>query len=82
MEKEQLSEQPPEQAETADQDPEERQVDEQLPEDGDSQSMDEAQMSREQWLNRIPDDPAGLLRRKFQYQYSRRQRAPTEQQQW
>ena len=24
----------------------------------------------EQWLRRIPDDPAGLLRRKFQYQYN------------
>ena len=23
----------------------------------------------QQWLRRIPDDPGGLLRRKFQYQY-------------
>ncbi len=26
----------------------------------------------EQWLRRIPDDPGGLLRRKFLYQYARR----------
>jgi len=27
----------------------------------------------EQWLRRIPDDPGGLLRRKFQFQYRQRQ---------
>ena len=32
---------------------------------------DENQQANEQWLNRIPDDPAGLLRRKFKYQYGR-----------
>jgi len=26
----------------------------------------------DQWLRRIPDDPAGLLRRKFLYQYRQR----------
>jgi len=31
----------------------------------------EEQMAAEQWLRRIPDDPGGLLRRKFQYQYQR-----------
>ena len=29
----------------------------------------EAQQAAEQWLRRIPDDPSGLLRRKFLYQY-------------
>ncbi len=29
--------------------------------------------ANEQWLRRIPDDPGGLLRRKFQYQYQQRQ---------
>ncbi len=29
----------------------------------------EDQQAMEQWLRRIPDDPGGLLRRKFQYQY-------------
>lgn len=32
----------------------------------------EQQQAAEQWLRRIPDDPGGLLRRKFQYQYGRR----------
>lgn len=33
----------------------------------------EDQQANEQWLRRIPDDPGGLLRRKFQYQYQQRQ---------
>ncbi len=31
----------------------------------------ERQQALEQWLRRIPDDPGGLLRRKFRYQYQR-----------
>lgn len=34
---------------------------------------DEKQQANEQWLKRIPDDPAGLLKRKFKYQYGRRE---------
>lgn len=34
----------------------------------------EEQQAHEQWLKRIPDDPGGLLRRKFQYQYEQRER--------
>ena len=34
----------------------------------------EEQQANEQWLKRIPDDPAGLLNRKFKYQYSQRNR--------
>ena len=34
-----------------------------------SAAPDEAQLAEEQWLRRIPDDPGGLLRRKFRYQY-------------
>ena len=30
------------------------------------------QIAAEQWLRRIPDDPAGLLRRKLRYQYIQR----------
>ncbi|MDH3643167.1 MAG: VWA domain-containing protein [Gammaproteobacteria bacterium] len=37
-----------------------------------SESADESRQAMKQWLRRIPDDPAGLLRRKFRYQYSRR----------
>jgi Ca-activated chloride channel family protein len=32
----------------------------------------EQQQADERWLRRIPDDPGGLLRRKFLYQYSQR----------
>ncbi len=35
---------------------------------------DEEQQANEQWLKRIPDDPAGLLKRKFKYQYGQRER--------
>jgi Ca-activated chloride channel family protein len=39
---------------------------------------DPGREQREQWLRRVPDDPGGLLKRKFQYQYRRQQQ---EQQQ-
>lgn len=41
--------------------------------------IDEQQQSTEQWLRRIPDDPSGLLERKFKYQYQQRRdnRAPS-----
>jgi len=35
----------------------------------------EQQQADERWLRRIPDDPGGLLRRKFLYQYSQREHA-------
>ncbi len=34
----------------------------------------EEKMAAEQWLRRIPDDPSGLLRRKFERQYQRQLR--------
>lgn len=37
-----------------------------------TQQADEAQQALAQWLRRIPDDPGGLLRRKFLYQYQGR----------
>ena len=36
--------------------------------------LDEEQQAEEQWLRRIPDDPSGLLRRKFKYMYSKEKR--------
>ncbi|MDH3640660.1 MAG: tetratricopeptide repeat protein, partial [Gammaproteobacteria bacterium] len=39
-----------------------------------SEPEDESQQAMQQWLRRIKDDPGGLLRRKFKYQYSRRPR--------
>ena len=48
------------------------------PDAANSQSMDtmstEEKQASEQWLKRIPDDPAGLLKRKFKYQYDQRGR--------
>lgn len=38
----------------------------------------EERLAAEQWLRRIPDDPGGLLRRKFQYQYQQRRRGPDD----
>lgn len=52
-----------------------------------SQGIDE-QLSREeqqalkQWLNRVPDDPGGLLRRKFLYQYQQRGEQEEGEVQW
>ncbi len=40
--------------------------------EGDS-PHDEHQQAVEQWMERVPDDPGGLLRRKFQLEYQRRQ---------
>ena len=43
----------------------------------------EADQATEQWLRRIPDDPGGLWRRKFLYQYQRSQgTAGDEEQAW
>ena len=44
---------------------------EQLAQTGDPKTAEE-QQATEQWLRRIPDDPSGLLRRKFRYQYQQR----------
>jgi Ca-activated chloride channel family protein len=49
----------------------------------DDNPPDEEQLAAEQWLRRIPDDPGGLLRRKFRYQYQQRAREPEpEEQAW
>jgi Ca-activated chloride channel homolog len=37
-------------------------------------SRDEQQEALDQWLRRVPDDPGGLLRRKFQYEANQRMR--------
>lgn len=39
----------------------------------DGKSRDEKQQAVDQWLQRVPDDPGGLLRRKFQLESERRQ---------
>ena len=42
----------------------------------------EQQQAMEQWLRRIPDDPGGLLRRKFRYQYQRYRRDQEGNEAW
>ena len=42
----------------------------------------EEQQALEQWLRQIPDDPGGLLRRKFALEAQRRRNTISEQQQW
>lgn len=41
-----------------------------------------SEQAEAQWLRRIPDDPGGLLRNKFKYQYSRQQQPSQEQESW
>ncbi len=43
---------------------------------------DESQQAIAQWLRRIPDDPGGLLRRKFLYQSQQQTRTKPEEQTW
>jgi Ca-activated chloride channel family protein len=42
----------------------------------------EQKQAQEQWLKRIPDDPAGLLKRKFKYQYSQRNQSTQQEKTW
>ena len=42
-------------------------------ESSDVKLNNEQRQANEQWLNRIPDDPSGLLKRKFKYQYNQRE---------
>ena len=41
-----------------------------------------SEQAAEQWLRKIPDDPGGLLRRKFRYQYQNRGDSTTESNPW
>ena len=50
--------------------------------DTESSEYDESEQASEQWLKRIPDDPAGLLKRKFKYQYGKRPRKTTNTNPW
>ena len=43
------------------------------------QPPDETIQANEQWLRRIPDNPGGLLKRKFQYQYRQRNRPSADE---
>lgn len=67
--------------------PEPEQAEQQKAEDQQAQQAteaeyDESKQANEQWLNRIPDDPAGLLKRKFKYQYGQRGRKTGNDKAW
>lgn len=47
----------------------------------DEQSRKTQQLTK-QWLRRIPDDPGGLMRNKFRYQYKRQQQHRSEEKNW
>lgn len=46
------------------------------------ESPDESEQANEQWLKRIPDDPAGLLKRKFKYQYGQKKNRTESNENW
>jgi Ca-activated chloride channel family protein len=52
------------------------------PSDAEHDERRETSQADEQWLRRIPDDPGGLLRRKFYYQYSQSNRTPSSDTPW
>lgn len=61
----------------------ERESEQSLQAASDRESMpDEEAQAMEQWLRKIPDDPGGLLRRKFYYQYQQQPRPRQEDEQW
>ena len=43
---------------------------------------EEDEQAMEQWLRRIPDDPGGLLRRKFRNEHQRRGAPADESEDW
>lgn len=45
-------------------------------------SITEDEKATEQWLKRVPDDPGGLLRRKFHYQYKQIPNQSDEDEPW
>lgn len=62
------------QDQTQQEEPPEKPPEEQEPEEAEIAERDEKQEALEQWLRRVPDDPGGLLRRKFQHETKQRLR--------
>ncbi len=59
--------------------PGDEQEQQQQPDPADEEPMnDEEQQAVEQWLRRVPDDPGGLLRRKFRLQHQQRGSPPAD----
>lgn len=66
--------QPPEDTDSSSEQPESDSSQDPSQTDEGESSRDEKQDALEQWLRRVPDDPGGLLRRKFQYETNQRLR--------
>ena len=65
------------------QDGENDEAEEQAKSSQDFSETTETDIATEQWLRRIPDDPGGLMRRKFQYQYQQQsQQRNSEMEPW
>ncbi len=79
---EQLQEQDKAQSEQTSKEENDQQSDKQPAASAEEQTPDESEQASEQWLKRIPDDPAGLLKRKFKYQYGQRKRQSTNDKAW
>lgn len=47
-------------------------AEQQIAEQAEDDLTEEERQAMEQWLRRVPDDPGGLLRNKFQYEYYKR----------
>ena len=73
-ENEQQSEDSEQQEQDSEQQDEQQQGEQQLAENQDQNSRDEKQEALEQWLRRVPDDPGGLLKRKFTHETKERLR--------
>ena len=76
QEEESAEEESSEEQEQADQDQQDQEekdaTDQQMSEDDQEPLNEEQQQALEQWLKQVPDDPGGLLRRKFKMQYDER----------
>lgn len=79
QENEEPSEEQQQQSEQGEEEGEKEQQEMQLSEE---ELDDEQKQALEQWLRRIPDDPGGLLRRKFLLEYQRRGAPRNNDEEW
>lgn len=59
-----------------------QQSDEESQQSAEEKTESMTEQAQAQWLRRIPDNPGGLLRNKFRYQYSRQQPPQPEKEPW
>jgi len=69
-------------AETEPEKPEDEQEAEAAQASEENAELSEQEQENQQWLRSIPDDPSGLLKRKFKYQYGRQQQRQNSKEQW